>query len=45
MFLTLNINEGSKFTVADIKLAGDLKVPEAELRKLITVKSGHCVRQ
>lgn len=40
MFLTLNINEGKKFTVADIKLAGDLKVPEDELRKLITVKPG-----
>ncbi|WP_293762740.1 outer membrane protein assembly factor BamA [uncultured Aquitalea sp.] len=40
MFLTININEGKKFTVSDIKLAGDLKVPEADLRKLITLKQG-----
>jgi outer membrane protein insertion porin family len=40
MFLTINVSEGGKFTVSDIKLAGDLKVPEADLRKLITFKNG-----
>ncbi|MDF0606233.1 outer membrane protein assembly factor BamA [Neisseriaceae bacterium TC5R-5] len=40
MFLTINIHEGKKFTVADIKLAGDLVVPEDELRKLILIKPG-----
>ena len=40
MFLTVNIHEGKKFTISDIKLAGDLKVPEADLRKLIQAKAG-----
>ena len=40
MFLTVNIHEGRKFTISDIKLAGDLKVPEADLRKLIQAKAG-----
>jgi len=40
VYLTLNITEGKKFTVSDIKLAGDLKVPEEELRKLILLKPG-----
>lgn len=40
MFLTININEGQRYTISDVKLAGDLKVPEAELRKLIQFKAG-----
>src|SRR5437660_9666716 len=34
------MTEGEKYEVADVKLAGDLLVPEAELRSLITIKSG-----
>lgn len=40
VYLTVNITEGKKYTVSDIKLAGDLKVPEADLRKLIDIKPG-----
>ncbi|WP_085277392.1 outer membrane protein assembly factor BamA [Pseudogulbenkiania subflava] len=40
MFLTININEGQRYTISDVKLAGDLKVPEAELRKLVQFKAG-----
>jgi len=40
VFITINVTEGEKYTVTDVKLAGDLLVPEAELRSLLTVKSG-----
>ncbi len=40
IFITVNITEGKKFTVADVKLAGELIAPEAELRKLIMLKKG-----
>ena len=31
VYITINITEGNQFTVSDVKLAGDLKVPEPEL--------------
>lgn len=40
VYLTINISEGKRFTVGDLKIGGDLKVPEAELRPLLLVKSG-----
>jgi outer membrane protein insertion porin family len=40
IFLTLNITEGDKFTVSDIKFAGELLLPEAQLRKLLKLKKG-----
>src|SRR5690242_3328060 len=40
IYITINITEGDKFEVADIKLGGELLVPEAELRSLITIKPG-----
>jgi outer membrane protein insertion porin family len=40
IFLTVNLTEGRKFTVTDVKLAGELIVPEAELQKLIKLKKG-----
>jgi outer membrane protein insertion porin family len=40
IFITVNLTEGKKYKVTDIKLAGELLVPEEELRKLITVKRG-----
>jgi len=40
IYITINITEGEKFTVAAIKLAGELLLPEAELRKLVTIKTG-----
>jgi len=40
IYITINVTEGEKFTVKDVKLAGDLVVPEAELDALISVKSG-----
>jgi outer membrane protein insertion porin family len=40
IFLTVNLTEGNKFTVTDVKLAGELIVPEAELHALIQLKKG-----
>ncbi len=40
IYITANVTEGNKFTVADINLAGELIVPEAELRALIRLQKG-----
>ena len=40
IFITVNLTEGRKYRVAEIKLAGDLIVPEAELARLIKLKPG-----
>lgn len=40
IYITINISEGDQYTVKDIRLAGDLVLPEEELRKLVEVKSG-----
>lgn len=40
IYITVNISEGQKFDVSSVKLAGDLRVPEDELRKLIALKPG-----
>jgi len=40
IFITINVTEGDKYTISDVKLAGDLKLPEAELEKMITFKKG-----
>ena len=40
IYLTISIREGKKFTVKDVRLAGDLLGKEAELKQLIVLKSG-----
>ncbi|MGI9045351.1 MAG: outer membrane protein assembly factor BamA [Burkholderiales bacterium] len=40
IYITVNVSEGPKYTVADVKLAGELLVPEEELRKLIKLEPG-----
>lgn len=40
IYITVNITEGEKYTVTDVKLAGEQLLPEDEVRKLITVQSG-----
>ncbi|MCW9024396.1 MAG: outer membrane protein assembly factor BamA [Gammaproteobacteria bacterium] len=41
VYITVNLNEGDQYTVRDVKLAGDLIVPETELQPLISLKSGN----
>jgi outer membrane protein insertion porin family len=40
IYITVNVAEGEKFTVTDIKFAGELLLPEAELRKMLKLKKG-----
>ncbi|MDO9385997.1 MAG: outer membrane protein assembly factor BamA [Thiobacillus sp.] len=40
IYITVNVTEGPQYTVSDVKLAGQMLVPEAELQKLVTIKSG-----
>jgi outer membrane protein insertion porin family len=40
IYITINITEGEKYTVTDIKMAGDMLVPEDELRALVKVQPG-----
>ena len=40
IYITVNITEGEKYTISEVKLAGETLVPEDELRKLIQVQAG-----
>jgi outer membrane protein insertion porin family len=40
IFVTINVEEGEVFKISEIKIAGDLVVPESELRRLIFLKPG-----
>ncbi|MES2636514.1 MAG: outer membrane protein assembly factor BamA [Pseudomonadota bacterium] len=37
IYITVNITEGEKYTISDVKLAGELQVPESELKPLIKI--------
>ncbi|HEX9207265.1 MAG TPA: outer membrane protein assembly factor BamA [Steroidobacteraceae bacterium] len=40
IFLTLNVKEGDVYRISDVKIAGNLVVPEADLRMLLAVRKG-----
>lgn len=40
VYVTINITEGERYTVRDIRIAGELVIPREELEKLITLKTG-----
>ncbi|HKW39078.1 MAG TPA: outer membrane protein assembly factor BamA [Burkholderiales bacterium] len=40
IYITVNITEGEKYKVTEVKFSGDLLIPESELRPLVTVKPG-----
>ena len=40
VYITVNLNEGERYQVSSVKLAGDFSLPEEELKKLVTVKPG-----
>jgi outer membrane protein insertion porin family len=40
MYITINVHEGDKYRVKDVKLAGNLLYPRAELMKLMQIKAG-----
>jgi len=45
IFVTVNVKEGDVYSVSDVKLAGDLRVPESELSRLITMRPGQTYSQ
>ena len=40
IYITINITEGPKYSIGDVRLAGELLLPEPELMRLILVKPG-----
>ncbi len=45
MFVTIAINEGDQYTITDVKMVGDMVIPEVFLRSLILVKPGSIFNQ
>ncbi|NOT64971.1 MAG: outer membrane protein assembly factor BamA [Methylotenera sp.] len=40
IYITVNITEGEKYTISEVKLAGESIVPDAELQQLVEFKKG-----
>jgi outer membrane protein insertion porin family len=40
VYITINVNEGARYQVSSVKLAGDFTISEEELAKLVIVKPG-----
>src|SRR6266446_2193445 len=40
IYITINITEGPKFTISDVRIAGELLLPEAELMRLVQIQPG-----
>lgn len=40
VYITVNITEGEKYNISKTKLAGDMLLPEEDLRKLINIQDG-----
>ena len=40
VYITVNVDEGEKYRVREVKLSGDLRVPEAEVKALLLAKEG-----
>jgi outer membrane protein insertion porin family len=45
IYITINVEEGEPFVISDVKLAGDLVVPEAQLERLVLAKPGQTFSQ
>lgn len=40
VYITVNLNEGERYQVSSVKLAGDFTLSEDELKKLVRIKAG-----
>ena len=40
IYITINVAEGDKYTVSDVKVGGEMLLPEAEVRRMIQLKPG-----
>ncbi len=45
IFVTITIDEGDKYTISDVKLIGDMVIPEAFLRGLVLAQPGSFFNQ
>ncbi len=45
IFVTINVREGDVYTISDVKLVGDMVVPEAYLRRLVFIQPGAVFNQ
>lgn len=45
VYLEVNLNEGEKYTVGEVKLIGELPVPEEQLRALLLIKKDQVFSQ
>jgi len=45
IFVTISVTEGDRYTVSDVKLAGEMVVPEGDLRGLLQVSPGDTFSQ
>jgi outer membrane protein insertion porin family len=45
IFITININEGERYQVSDVSLAGNLILGEAELNRFVAIKPGQTYSQ
>jgi outer membrane protein insertion porin family len=45
IFVTISVTEGDRYTISDVKLAGDMVVPEEQLRGLILAQPGETFSQ
>lgn len=40
IYITIGVTEGNKYTVSDVRVGGELLIPEKELREFIKIKPG-----
>jgi outer membrane protein insertion porin family len=40
IFVTVSVTEGDRYTISDVKLAGEMVVPEQDLKNLIVIQPG-----
>jgi outer membrane protein insertion porin family len=40
IYITINVSEGEQYTVSSVKLAGELLLPEDEIKALVSIKPG-----
>jgi outer membrane protein insertion porin family len=45
IFVTISITEGDRYTISDVRLAGEMVVPEADLKALIFAQPGQTFSQ
>ncbi|MBL8268710.1 outer membrane protein assembly factor BamA [Steroidobacter sp.] len=45
MFITLNVQEGQVYKVSQIRMSGEMVVPESELRRLVMIQPGDLYSQ